>query len=307
MHPKSHNLPMPRTLLVAHPKTTWRDWLKENQGKRDLLVLDPSLADHTAPARAYRYHEGKVREWRLVGTTDPQRNPLGLLAAAAELAPLCSPDALILTFPLRLTPVLRQIAHALATILQPQEVLVPEGSRLERQGWPVGADTIELPAAFPPLVRDAQRRARWIELIESTEHHQIELADVTLQGARLGSGTRLAHKDFAEYGEVSGGVLHVVSDNRLEDDQVARAMDLAHASKISIVSPSSYQGLLCSFAHQNGDDFGYGIVESFDPERYVMRVRNTAVPPAPVRILKLGNIRLQENGQELPPLPPWHL
>ena len=298
---------MGRTLLVAHPKTTWRDWIKDNQGKRDLLVLDPAFADHGVPARVYRWHENKLRQWRFVGTTDPQRNPLSIVASAAELAHFCSNDALFLTFPLRLAPVQRQIAHALAQILQPEQILVPTESRLERQGWPIGAEQVDLPAAFPPLVRDAQRRSRWIELIESCEDHSIELADVTIQGTRLGSGTRLAHKDFADYGEVSGGTLHVVTDRKIADEEVGRAMDISHANKLNVISPASYTGLICSFAHQNGDDFGMGVIQEFDPERYVMRIKAAAVAPAPVRILKIGTIRISESGQELDQIPLWSL
>jgi len=296
---------MSRTLLVGHPKGSWRDWLKANLGTRDLLILDPTDADHGPAARAVLLRDEKVVGWRLIGTIDPQRNPLGLISAGAILSRRTLRSAVILTHSVRLAPVLRQIALAIAEIIPPTEILVPAGSRLEHESWPVGAEVVELPEGYPPLVKDAQRRARWIELMAQSERHEINIHDVSIQGTRLGSGRRLLHQDFPDYAEVTGGVLHIVSDREPDHATVARAMDLAHATRMSLVSPSAYEGLVCSFAHQSGEEFGIGRIESLDPDRRLIVVQSDAVVPAPVRILRIGSLAIDLEGREIGDARPW--
>lgn len=298
---------MPVTLLVGHPKASWREWLKANGAKKTLLILDPADTEHGPPACARIVKNEKSPDFRFLGSVDPLHNPLGILAAAAELAPPPDEDVIALLPSLRWTPLVRQMMLSVAQLLKPIRILVPESSRLEKHPWPVGAETVELPAPFPPLVKDAQRRARWIELLDSCVPHTVDLAEVALMGSRLGSGTRLAHKDFSDYGEVAGGILHIVTDRQLTDQESARAMDVTHARKLSLVSPSAYRGLLCSFADQEGADFGLGIVKSFDPDRARFEILGNPVAPAPVRILKIGLQRLTESGQEDGVITPWSL
>ncbi len=286
------------TLLVGHHKWSWRDWLRANLQDRDLIVLDPANADHGPPARCLLVRAGKVVDWRLVGTLDVQKNPVAWFAASAALLRSAKNDPVVLTFPLRPSPVLRQLALGIAHVLQPKTVLVPESTRLERQPWPVGAETVPLPEELPPLVQQAQRRARWLELIENCATHELDLSNVAIEGARLGSGTRLRHDDFPDYAEISGGVLHVVTDRNIEENEVRRAMDLTHATRLSLVDPLAYNGLVCSFAHENGEDFGLGYVQSVNPLQEQAVVMCQAVVPAPVRILKIGLINIADTGKE---------
>ena len=78
-------------------------------------------------------------------------------------------DATVQLFSVRESPLSRQLALGLARSIAPDRVLVPHGSGLERMGWPVGAEEVELPDSFPPVVHEAQRRARWMEVAESCE------------------------------------------------------------------------------------------------------------------------------------------
>ncbi len=296
---------MSRQLLVSHPKGSWRDWIKDNLGDRDCLILDPTDADHGPPARAVLIRGGKVIAWRLIGTLDPQRNPMGLLTAASVLSALLDEGAVVVTFHVRLAPVLRRLALMIAEIVRPTEILVPAGSRLEFEHWPVGADVTELPTGYPQLVKDAQRRARWIELFERCETHEVSIAEVGIEGTRLGSGRKLLHQDYSDYAEVSGGVLHIVSDREPQDSNVARAMDIAHATRMSFVSPDAYRNLVCSFAHQSGEEFGMGKIVEFNPERGVFTILCDAVVPAPVRILRIGSLSVDDDGRELGDARPW--
>lgn len=296
---------MGRTLLIAHPKTTWRDWLKDNRISRQLLIVDPADADHGTPARLLLIEGDRTKAWQFVGTTEPQNNPIAVLSSTAKLLQITSQDALILTYPLRLTPVLRQLAHSIAQLVQPEQILVPNGSRLDKQGWIIDPQSVELPPSLPPLVQDAQRRSRWIELYESGEDHTVDLDHVTTEGSRLGGGTRLAHKDFAEYGEVAAGTLHIVTSRKVPESEIGRVMDIAHARQTNFVDPSAYSGLICSFAHRNGSDFGMGVIKSFDPVKRQFQIRCQAVAPAPIKVLKIGSTRITDAGIELEQPKPW--
>ncbi len=290
---------------MAHPDFSWREWIKLNRTGGEILVLDPACCDHTTPGRVYIWRNDKLVEWRFVGTLDPQKNPLAILGGLAELIPFLSEDSTLLMFEWRHTPLLRQMSLLVGRLYQPTEVLVPAGTALEAEGWSVGAEAVELSRGFPQLVKEAQQRARWIELKERSEVHSLMLGQVAIEGARLGGGRPLAFLEAGDYGEAAGGVLHVVTARKLAPDDVSHLLDMAHASRLSLVSPGAYKGLLCAFSRQGGEDFGLGIIDSFDPALQCLTVFADAVAPAPARIFKLGTLRLTDDGKESEDIKPW--
>lgn len=300
------------TLLVPVRGVTWRQWLKEHRRSRDLLILDPADPDHGTPARCVLLRGDEVVAWRFVGTLEPTRNPIALFQSAAVLGSLAGPDALALLFEVRFTPVLRQLALAIAQLLKPEEIWIPDGSGLENFGWPVGPQRVGLEPAFPDVVIAAQRRSRWIEMLERCESHEVPLDRVSVEGLRLGGGLpvpigslHLAGVRSALHAEVFGPSLFLVAEGELDHDQIGRALDLAHATNAMVVEPSAYTGLLCSFADQAGEDFGMGMIDEVDFERRIVRLRCTAVSPAPVRMLKVGSLRIEPSGKELGETKPW--
>ena len=288
------------TLLVGHAGHSWRDWLDLRLGDRVLVVGDPANAEHGAPGRVVRVVGEKVDAWRMVGTIDFLRNPLGWLAAIGELV---TEDCVLVTPTVRDSPAARHSLLAMAQMVGVEEILMPDGFLAERWGWPVGPELVKLSADFPDMVKDAQRRARWLELIEDCDGHEVRLSDVRTMGVRLGSGVR-AENEFG-LGEVSGGVLHLVTREMLDDEMISRMLDEFHVSKVSLVHPRSYHGLICSFAHEDGEDFGMGVIKRFDEMRGVMEVLNTAVVPAPVRVMKVGTFRVDSKGKEIGEQAPW--
>ena len=299
---------MAKTLLVSDPRWTWREWLKENLGSRDFVCLDVADADHGPPARVFFLHDGKVRKWRLVGTVHSNRNPVDLLVGAYDMLSACSEDAVVLSFEMRRTPVLRQMGLALAETIGVGEVVVPEGSDLVAEPWVVAPWTVDLGEGLPDTALVAQRRSRWLEMLEGCDEHQVPLDDIGLYGARLGSGERLQGAPFDELGvhvEVCGPVLHVVSDKEPDEQLVGDALNLAHATRLNIVSTGAYDGLLCSFVRDAGEDFGIGVVKSIDFSSRKAVFLNNAVAPAPVRTVRLGALRIDETGKETGEVRPW--
>lgn len=286
-----------RTLLIGHPGVTWREWLKEHRENADLLVLDPSEPLYGPPAR-FVLAKGHRPVWqRFYGSLDAQRAPHVLVAALADALPHLGDQTLVQIFPYRPTPLLRQLVQLVHGLLRPDRVLIAEGTALDHAGF--DAETVELGASLPPTVQAAQRKAHWLQLLESCEMHEVELANVTVEGTRLGSGT-IVTRDLsgALYAERCGSALLAVTDSGSDDAWVGGALDATHTSRAHLFAPDAYDSLLCSFARANGEDFGMGMIREVDWSSRRMRIQCAAVPPAPVKILRLGALRVDENGNE---------
>jgi polynucleotide 5'-kinase involved in rRNA processing len=200
------------------------------------------------------------------------------------------------------------MALALAECAPFDEVLVPEGSGFLHEPWLTPTTTVELPESLPETALTAQRRARWLEMLESCTEQTLELDHVGLYGTRLGGGRKLTGHPFDELGvhvEAQGSTLLVVSDQDVNEDAAADALNLAHATKLDLVSTTAYDGLLCSFVRGSGEDFGIGVVKSIDFHERKATFLNTAVAPAPVRNVRIGSLRIDASGKETGETKPW--
>lgn len=295
-------------LLVADPKWTWREWLKENLRGRDLVCLDVADADHGPPARAFLLRDGKVRAWRFVGSIHPNRNPVDLLIGAATLIAQAKEDALVLSFEMRESPTLRHMALAISEQAAFERALVPEGSGFLHEPWLIETEQIALQNSLPESAKTAQRRARWLEVLESCQEHVLDLDHVGIHGIRLGSGQRLHGAPFDQLGthvELYGNTLLVVTDHEHDEDAATEALNLSHATKLNFVATTAYDGLICSFVRGTGEDFGIGVVKSIDFEARTATFLNTAVAPAPVRSVRIGSLRIDATGKETGETRPW--
>jgi polynucleotide 5'-kinase involved in rRNA processing len=109
------------------------------------------------------------------------------------------------------------------------------------------------------------------------------------------------------HAEVGGGTLFLISEKEVEDHHLPRALDVFHCGRVHVIPPDSYEGLLCSFARQHGEDFGMGMIQTIDFESKTAKILSDAVPPAPVRILKIGGMRIDTAGRELGEVRPWQV
>ncbi len=304
---------MGRTLLIGSPKTSWREWLKTHRGGRDLLCLDPADPLLNPPGRCCLWKGERLHAWRFYGSLDPQRAPHVLLAALAKLLPESDPDALLLAPPALGTPLAEHTLRLIAELARPEAILVAPETALGMQGLPVGPEEVALEPAFPPLVQTAQRKAQWLGLLERCTLQDISLGHVAIEGVRLGSGRALSQAELdslrlgAEHVEISGSTLFAVAPVEPEESALARALDHTHRAKVVLARPDAYERLLCSFAHIGGEDFAMGVVESIDFVKGIARVHSTAVAPAPVRILRLGGLRVSPAGDELGEARPWQV
>lgn len=288
------------TLLVGSAGSSWRGWLERNSNGHALVVADPESAEFGTPGRVARFEGGVPQGWRFVGSTAFLKNPVGWMSASLAL----THDAPVVILPEAVdSPLCRQLLTVFAQCAMPSRILIPQGGIGANWPWPVGPEEIDATPDFPQLVKEAQRRSRWLELIEDSQIHTIRLSEVATQGCRLGSGRRVDVP--TGLGEVCGNVLLWVTKHKPEDQVVSRLLDDVHASRLDLADPRSYHGTLCSFAHESGEDFGMGVVKSFDPDRGVLEVLNTAISPAPVRILKLGSLRIDSKGKEIGVHVPW--
>jgi polynucleotide 5'-kinase involved in rRNA processing len=305
---------MARTLLLTTPKHAWRGWLKDHRAGRDFICLDPGEPDQSPPGRLCLFRDEKPVAWRFYGSLDPQRSPQILLTALTQLLEQASESVVVQLWPNRGTPLIRHVTMLAAQIVKPDEILVPKDSGMDQSGFPIGPEEVELEDAFPPLVQNAQRKAHWMKMFEACETHEFDLARVSVEGARLGSGMRMDADDMTRFfrgkaihGEVAGGSLFLVAREDPEDAEMAHALDHFHCTRAHIAHPDEYEGLLCSFGKQHGEDFGIGTIERIDFDRGKVLANCTAVAPAPVRILRLGALKVDTMGRELGEVRPWQV
>lgn len=303
---------MPTTVLIGSPETSWREWLDSERGKRDLIVADPADTTFGTPAALSLYRGKKCVKWVFVGSLDGAKNPIAMVSGLAELMHEAGGDALILFPKFRAAPVARQLLTAMAQVAKPDQILMPTEGEVPAEGWPVGPEPVDLVPEFPPMVQAAQRRARWLEMLERTHDHEALIQNVAIQGARLGSGIPLTTDQRERLGieglvwaEICGPALLLICKQTIDEDELGRALDLTHCSKAFVVDSLAYSGKICSFAKQSGEDYGMGLIEELDFARGLILVRCDAVPPSPVRIIKLGLLRVESGGKELGEDKPW--
>jgi hypothetical protein len=303
---------MPRTLLIGSNTGVWREWMRANRGENDLLCLDPADSDSGFPARIAHYRSEKCVGWRFVGSFSALRSPHVLLAVLSELAVALPENAIVELFPYRPSPLRLQLARLCAAMVKPERILVDRRAQLEKTGWPASIEEIELPEPAPATVLQGHRKARWLQMIEQCESHELDLRHIAIDGLRLGSGVPIPLDNMVRFGfkealhaEVAGTSLLIVSDAEVDDVEVSRALDSTHCSKAHVVSSRAYDNLLCSFADVQGNDFGLGRIERIAFPEMVAAVQCTAVPPAPVGTLRVGGLKVDSEGRELGELKPW--
>lgn len=300
------------TLLIGSREHTWHEWLRNHQGARDLLVVDPLHAGLGPPARLVLVRHEKVVAWRFVGALDPLRNPIDLLVGVEALVQEANPDCVAMLFAWRDTPLARQFAYGLARMLRPGEVLIPEGARCPLEGWPVGATPVAIDPAFPAMVLAAQRRARWMELQHGAKEVKVDLSATRLLGARLGSGAlvnmatlRGAGLEGGLRAELCGETLLLIAVQAPDDDVAVRCMNLAGASRVVIQTPDAYEGLVCSLEKEDGTPVALGVIERAEFDAGRLLVRSPGASAQAVRVLRVGALRVNADGKELGETRPW--
>ncbi len=293
---------MARTLLLGHPGYSRRDWLKANLGERSHICLDPSEPLQSPPGRICLSRSSKVIAWRFFGGIDELRAPHVLVAGLSKLLAMVADDLVVEAPVYRPTSQSRQLLHLIVEAVQPDEILGPA------ENFPVEFCAIELPEAFSEHVAIAQRKAQWLKMLEECESHELMLGELKWDGIRLGSGRQMASETLdVLYMEAFGSILLVVAEGQPEDREIAKLLNHSHCSRAHIVAPDAYNGLLCSFARGNGEDFGIGVIDSIDFSSGIVRVKNSAVGPVPVPTLRVGRLRLDADGNELGEIQPWQV
>jgi hypothetical protein len=305
---------MGRTLLIGNAESSWKEWAKKNRNGCDWICLDPAESSYGYLARLALSRGEKTVGWRFYGSLDPQRYPHVLLAGLVQLLNQANDDAIVQLFSYQPNPILRHTAVLAAQIVQPERLLIAPGTAIDFEGWPVGPEEAEPEKALPLIAIQAQRKANWLKLIENCEPHEVDLREVAIEGARLGSGVAMDEAERAscglanvQYAEICGTTLFVVSPEALDEDTVSRALAMLHCSRIHVADPTAYENLICSFARQDGEDFGLGLIQKIEFATGLATIQCTAIPKAPVRLLRLGALRIDPKGNELGEVRPWQV
>lgn len=296
---------MGATLLVNHPRWSWREWLRQNLQSQTLIVADPGFSDHGWAARVCLVRDQKIRRWRFVGVNDGAHAPLPVLTATAQMAADADRDFFLLAPSAMSGPIARELVMMMGEIAGVERVMVPAKSSYARWKWPWPLETVEMDNPTPDYLLLAHRRAKWVEMLDQCREHEIDLAEVVVEHARTGAGQKIDLTQWGGVGWTHGAVLHVITDETIDEFTAARLMDEAHARRISLLSPVEFHGILCSQARADGRDVGMGVIRKLDPRSQKLTLFTTAEEGARANILRLGLLRLDDYGHELGDLRSW--
>ncbi len=265
--------------------------------------MDPLNSEYGTPARLAVVANEKVRDWQFLGSLDATRNPLAVMRAACKWFRVNEEQVAILSY--KDSPVAHQLALEVAQLFSPTRVVVPDGSDLDSIEWPVGAEKIELEDELPPMVRSAQRRACWIDFFEKSEIHEFGFDQLTMMGARLGSGKKIVGASWNGIAEKCGSTLMLVGHAEPTDEQISSLLNLSHCQKVLVQDPMAYHGLCCALCDSLGTEFGFGVIQNLDLSSKKVVLASPAVSPAPCRLLRIGSLKIESNGVELQEAKPW--
>lgn len=306
---------MGRTLLIGSETGVWREWLKAERRNRDLIVLDPADANYGFPTRLVLLRGDRVVAWSFLGSLEPMRAPHLTMAALTAFLAAAESNAIVASFPYRPGPLAHQMTLLVDQMVRPTEIFVSQDAPLPEGCLTVGPEPVSHENTLPSLVLEAQRKAQWLALLKIAESHRLNLRELSIEGARLGSGTvctdQVAKIDGlarAVWAERCGGTLLIVTADEPDDTAIAAALDQFGASRVQLVRPDAYRYLLCSLAREPGEDLGIGMVTHLDFESGEVDLLNTAVPPAHACRLRLGSLRVDTaSGRELGEVRPWQV
>lgn len=305
-----------RTVYLSPPSASWTAALKEDFNSCDILVADPASPFCAPPGRLAILRHGKVPEWSFVGSLLWQHAPHVFLAAIAHLAPLLEPAASVLLPFADDSPLHLQTTRLALGLLDPQKVVIPTGLNVHTLALNLPLEEANPEEALPAQVSKSMRRATWVAHLQKCSLHRFPLATMQLDGARLFAGTSLAPERLGFIGEhqvlsatLMGKTLQVISAHPIPDGRVNRAMQLAGAHHAYLVNPADYLHTIVACTDANGRDFGLGFIRFLDVERKEIEIQANIVAGTPVPLLKLGSLRIDTEGRELPPAAPgrWAL
>lgn len=142
----------------------------------------------------------------------------------------------------------------------------------------------------------------------------MDLHGIAVDGLRLGSGIPIPRDNLIKYGfaeplhgEVAGSSVLMVSDAKVEDVEISRALDAVHASKAIVVAPRAYDNLICALSRTDGEDFAIGRIVRIRFPEMIAELDAAAVEGTPFATLRVGGLRIDAEGRELGEAKPWEI
>lgn len=292
---------MARTLLIGGPGADW------SVLRGDVfLSLDPDDATLGHVGRLAVFDQGRPRDSRFFGSRNALRAPQTILAMLG----LKRDAEVVQTFAHRHSPLSRQVLQLIGQVYGPNRILIDVEAQLPISGWPVPAEGVHL-ERISSFAQETQRKAQWLALFERCQRHEVQLSECSFQGCRLGSGQPVTEQFILQgasnvlYAELQGQTLFAVETEATDERKVTRLLDDFHASKWVSTSPDAYADLFCACARSDGEDLGYGRIESIDFESRVAVIWSEVVAGTPIPLVKVGTLRVDADGREHEELGAW--
>lgn len=294
-------MPGSLTLLLSDRGRYWGSYLEGLEAEVSAVVdLDPGSGERKAAGRCELREGGKATDWAFIGHTDFRRHPLNWWDAMQRL--VRHDDAVVILPCYPWSPGVRDFMISSIQHLQPGRIVVPEGAPHADFAWPLDCEKVAVEDELPREAKDAQRNARWSDLMSHAQVAELDLDAVQTVGSRIGFGERVSatrHPWVDAIGEavyLQPPVLFALTSREPDPDRVGEALSATGCEKFVSVAPERYAGLLCAPCDLAGRELGFGVIDHLDISTMRVGIRTTAHDPSYAKILKLGSLWLGAHG-----------
>ncbi|MFN8220215.1 MAG: hypothetical protein U0S12_08820 [Fimbriimonadales bacterium] len=112
--------------------------------------------------------------------------------------------------------------------------------------------------------------------------------------------------DRAQHAEICGSTLFAVYDEEPPEPMVARLLDAVHAKRAVFAAPHACRGCFAASPGRAARTLPSG-QQDIDFKSGEIVINSPAVPQAPVRILRIGSLRIDASGNEIEELRAWQV
>ncbi len=160
-----------------------------------------------------------------------------------------------------------------------------------------------------PELRAARRRASFSAHFSGAATHKIRLDEVSTWNSLFGTGRPMkwqymkfmqdALKCRILHAEVSAKGVFAVAEHRCSRSGLQEIEEEFKTQNVVVTPGEAFNNLLVGLADGQGNTMDVGLVEAVDFQQRIMYVVSPIKTVTPVRVVKLGSIRVTKEGQEI--------
>lgn len=168
-----------------------------------------------------------------------------------------------------------------------------------------------------PELRAMRRAARFFEHFQKAETHTLPLESLAFWGTYLGGGEPVewAHLRFASeslriachYGEVIGDILYLIASGSPHARGLSLVEEHFRVRRVVTAAPERFANLVAGLVDGEGRMAQIGLIKSIDFKKRMISIFTPLRNPDRIRQVRLGTLRVRENGTQIGVLRPGEI